>query len=172
LQPRQNQALSSELRCDPVRDRMIEPDGLVAIRGALRFNSGRSERPRGCDRRIGGRRPQFIAKPVLGVRFASRGADPAPVRGAPWGVHRSQSADGGNVTKRLPLWRGSYVDVRNARRPMSQLLPTGVTSRPSEGAYFGVVRWRRIDLKRVIPTNSASSFMGSPIQTVDISALE
>ena len=36
----------------------------------------------------------------------------------------------------------------------------------------GVVRWRRIDLKRVIPTNSASSFMGSPIQTVDISALE
>jgi len=36
----------------------------------------------------------------------------------------------------------------------------------------GVVRWRRIDLKRVIPTNSASSFTGSPIQTVDISALE
>jgi hypothetical protein len=36
----------------------------------------------------------------------------------------------------------------------------------------GVVRWRRIDLKRVIPTNSASSFMGRPIQTVNISALE
>jgi hypothetical protein len=36
----------------------------------------------------------------------------------------------------------------------------------------GDVRWRRIDLKRVIPSNSASSFMGSPIQTVDISALE
>jgi hypothetical protein len=34
-----------------------------------------------------------------------------------------------------------------------------------------VVRWRRIDLKHVIPTNSSSSFMGSPIQTVDISAL-
>jgi hypothetical protein len=39
-------------------------------------------------------------------------------------------------------------------------------------AVDGVERWRRIDLKRVIPTNSASSFMGSPIQTVDISALE
>jgi hypothetical protein len=26
----------------------------------------------------------------------------------------------------------------------------------------GVVRWRRIDLKRFIPTNSASSFTGSP----------
>jgi hypothetical protein len=35
-----------------------------------------------------------------------------------------------------------------------------------------VVRWRRINLKRVIPTHSASSFTGSAIHTVDISALE
>jgi hypothetical protein len=36
----------------------------------------------------------------------------------------------------------------------------------------GIVRWRLIDLKRVSPTHSASSFMGGPIHTVDISALE
>ena len=48
--------------------------------------------------------------------------------------------------------------------PFDELRPGFVQAIPRER--------RALHFKRVIPTNSASSFMGSPIQAVDISALE